>query len=620
MKFTKSDHALILSIFIFLGPSLSSVLSAPSVPTDVTILSRKDFIGHNFYSVADALEYLTSLNFQKEGARGSKTTAKMRGRSSDSHTLVLLDGRILNRDSDGEVNLSLVPINIVERIEITRGGSSSAYGAEALGGAIHIVTGRPHAEGLLVDLETAVGRGGVKNSMGRFLGRSNWGDITYLPSKEVSGGFQDLNETEATTNFGKLTRSFNGKGYWGAEYFFQESEAGITNGTPVPFEEWDRHKEKAPSTFLQEQHKESQFAKISLGSPMIRGGTFYLDAAQSWGDQELKNSLTGFVLSDRKNKVQTFDLKYRKKGFEAGGAHFASTDERRGETRRRKFQSGFYLLNKWDSKKWVFQPSFRVDNMSTAETEYNPRLVVIRNFEADWTISGSAQTSFRSPSFEELYFSTDNSHNPNLNSEKLASYDLGFSFHPGDKFKLGSTAFFQELKKGILMDPAGQRLENKGKEESAGAETEMEFHAGEKEGLFKISALLNWTYQRSIRSSGNGGGFVPTQMTPRNLVNFKLIHHMPRKTTLINELRYKSWAYQYDDNQGARLPSYYVWNFRYQKRILAAHVHFAVENILGRRYADDVVYFTNDSGVSSSAMVPQSAQTFWAGISIEFIN
>jgi len=618
MKTYKFGGLFILGFALF--PALNSFCGEPALPTDVTILTRQDFAGQNFYSVGDALESLTSFNFAKEGTRGSKITAKMRGAGSAKEILVLLDGKPLNTNNDGPVDLSQIPLNMVDRIEITRGGASSSTSAEAPGGAINILTSRPNHEGLQVDLGAGIARTGVKTSLGRFLGRSNLGDLTYLPSRQAAGGLQDNNETDSETHFGNISRSFNGKGYWGLEYYFQNSAVDLANGTPVPMSLWNGHLEQTASTPFFNSDTNFQQAKLILASPLIAGGTFYFDALKNWRKESEKDRRTGFLLSEQKVNSGTTDLKWKKGNFEIGGDLKNYTEERPAQSNQFKYQRGAFLSNKWEVKNWTFLPALRYDHLSNAKGIFNPRLVTIFSPGPEWIISGSAQKSFLAPTFDELHFSTDNSHNPGLIPETHISYDLGFAFRPNGHFKIGSTGFFKKGKDLILLNPVSHRLANFGRLESEGAETEMEINTGENNKFLNFSTLFNWTCQRSRRSRDNGAGFVATQMTPRHVLDLKLVQHLPKKTNLTNEVKYQSEQFQFDNEEGLRIPSHYVWNIRLQKNILAATIHLVVENVTSRRFTDDVVTFTDQNGMTSSAFVPQPGRTYWAGITIRFLD
>lgn len=68
--------------------------------------------------------------------RGFDTYASP-GANMDAKSLVLVDGNPL-----GSGNLSLIPLGIVDRVEVMRGPGSVLYGASAMGGVVNVITRR----------------------------------------------------------------------------------------------------------------------------------------------------------------------------------------------------------------------------------------------------------------------------------------------------------------------------------------------------------------------------------------------------------------------------------------------------------------------------------------------
>ena len=70
------------------------------------------------------------------------------GTNSAHNMVIMVDGVRLNENEQANTILSSIPIDTVERIEITRGGGSVLYGEGATGGVIQIVTRRAGTPGM----------------------------------------------------------------------------------------------------------------------------------------------------------------------------------------------------------------------------------------------------------------------------------------------------------------------------------------------------------------------------------------------------------------------------------------------------------------------------------------
>ena len=106
---------------------------------NVKLYTSDDINKNNYQSVAEVLEQTSGVEIQSTGGVGAAKKASIRG-SETNQVLVLLDGIPLNNQLGGSADLSKIPTNIIERIEVYEGGSSSKFGSGAIGGVIKITT------------------------------------------------------------------------------------------------------------------------------------------------------------------------------------------------------------------------------------------------------------------------------------------------------------------------------------------------------------------------------------------------------------------------------------------------------------------------------------------------
>ncbi|HEX6162651.1 MAG TPA: TonB-dependent receptor [Vicinamibacterales bacterium] len=119
------------------------------VPDSVTVIPGAEIEAKQQFTLASALRSVPGLTLQQNGGPGTVTSLFTRGGESD-FTLVLVDGVRVNSFGGG-LDLSQVPLQNVDRIEVLRGPQSALYGSDAIGGVIHVITrsgGAPaaHAE------------------------------------------------------------------------------------------------------------------------------------------------------------------------------------------------------------------------------------------------------------------------------------------------------------------------------------------------------------------------------------------------------------------------------------------------------------------------------------------
>ncbi len=165
--------------------------------SSVKILDSEKIDKSNSQSVAEILKQVSGLEIESTGGIGSAKRISIRG-SNTNQVLVLLDGIPLNNQSSANADLSKIPTNIVEKIEIYEGGSSSKFGSGAIGGAINIITKR-----------------NFKNEYKLNLSGGTYGYFNVEPG--ISGNYKNLsfylsyNSLQSKNNYNYNTLNTTGK-------------------------------------------------------------------------------------------------------------------------------------------------------------------------------------------------------------------------------------------------------------------------------------------------------------------------------------------------------------------------------------------------------------------------
>jgi len=107
--------------------------------SSVSVITRAQIEAYNAQSTGELVNKAIGTNFNSYGSLGAVQTVVIRGASS-SKNLIFLDGALLSSAHDGSVDLSIIPVSTIERIEIVKSGSGNLGKTNAIGGMVNIIT------------------------------------------------------------------------------------------------------------------------------------------------------------------------------------------------------------------------------------------------------------------------------------------------------------------------------------------------------------------------------------------------------------------------------------------------------------------------------------------------
>ena len=113
------------------------------LPVGVTVITADDLSKSASANLAEILAQFGLLHIRDSaGSPNQQLDLRGFGATGDQNTLVLLDGVRISENEQVPTQLSWIPIESIERIEVVRGGGAVLYGGGASGGTINIITRR----------------------------------------------------------------------------------------------------------------------------------------------------------------------------------------------------------------------------------------------------------------------------------------------------------------------------------------------------------------------------------------------------------------------------------------------------------------------------------------------
>ena len=469
--------------------------------SSVSVVTREDMERKNPSLAGDVLQGIPGVDVQRTGSLGGLENIKIRGGKS-THTLVMIDGFPVNSPSSGEFDISALPVNGFERVEIVRGAQSALYGSNAMSGVVNFLPrkgeeGRQYGAGLSGGSFNTLQWSGFGQGAGKgknfHLGVSGLKSDGILPNDDT-----DLFSFVGT---GEISAGERNRVHLVALTTDEERGIPIDDRGPDPVA---RRKRRDFLGGLRWETTVSKSVRLS-----VSGAEFdeFLHVSEP-PDPSLFGS-SNFQVKTRKtllrvegslkaNPISTtfVGFEYVKDRAQNDAVfRFPPFPDFVVDVSASTYNRSYFLQEELRFRKRTgVSLGARLDDNSEAGRKVNPKVAVFHQFDRiDVTLRSAYGRGFRVPTIVEKFDPT--SGNPDLSPESAISYEVGADFRPkGTRTVVSATYFYQDFR-GLIQQgeptpghPFGQ-LQNVGGAFSRGVETQATwwFHPA-------VGAGVSYTY------------------------------------------------------------------------------------------------------------------------------
>lgn len=558
-------------------------------PQDVSSVSRPEIIKRNHSNLEEVLKTMPGVEVYPTSGMGSRIS--IRGSGKSSGVLILLNGRPLNSNQSGSMDLNAIPVDLIESVTVFKPPVPVWLGPGGSDGAINIVTR---------EIKRSAGKretltGSVKAAGGSYgliqTGASQalkLGDGSLL----LSGTFnhRDGKRQNSDRNDGSVGINWSRSGKDGNKYELNGRYYQAQYGIPGPTDN------ETPNA-RQQYRKGSLDGRIA--GPLLETGSYTLN---SYGDLlNLKDrSQHGYTatLDDRKIglKLDTSWLDSAEKWeLRLGGMSEFDNYEHSLAGRHDRFRNG--LNAQLDKRFGDLTATVGARGDLTNDFGFNPggSLGLGWGIRKDWQIKARVGYVTNVPTFEQLYQSAHGSidqsrGNPDLKVEKVLTSDLGITYKIAKDSQVQATLFRVDTWD-LITSRRGADLIYR----------PINISGAERQGV-ELSAKYSWTTGLSSdlsfvwQQSKDKGLGTKLPYTPDIKAKTTIQYTLPTlKTRLEATLRYEGVRYSQVENLPTqKLDDYLTADLRITQpltfKTAKADLYVKIDNLLNADYQNHIGY------------------------------
>jgi iron complex outermembrane receptor protein/outer membrane receptor for ferrienterochelin and colicins len=622
--------------------------SKVNLATTVNTITVEEIKKLGAQSVADALDAVPGLDVQ---TNGKNTNLKLRG-FEQVNVKVLIDGVPAHESYFGSLDLDLIPVDSVARIEVTKGASSVLYGPNTMGGVINIITKKGGKEPV-TSFTTSFGENNTQNYMashggtqGKFNYRMSYGyrssdgfrlsndfdkdnNLTGLGTEfNEDGGTRDLSDYTKRTANAKLGYEYDtdSKIYLSFDYHNNEKGCPTSDSRYWKYNEWDQwqlnlvgqhdvtdritmkarafyvdHDDTLEDVSWDKDHStnpKKKWFETSSYDDKTFGGELqaYMDFGP-WSHLRL-----GMNYLKDNHKQQDFidqgpNPGYRdQEEYEADTYSFAAENEILALDKL-SMTVGFSYDTK-DPKKANNQPV--PDKMDA----FNPQAGIVYDLTDTFALHASVGKKTRFPQLKELYSKVAGG-NPDLEPQQTIAYEIGASKQFSDWLNLSMALFYNDIDDKIVYIRKEKINTNIGESTIKGVEFDVNLTP-----IDRLDINVNYTWLSSKDKADSSSHERDAENTPDHKINLGLGYAFDFGLSTFLQASYTSDQIEYDKQSNKiKYDSFYLLNARFVQKLpliygVDSEIFLNLKNLTDKDYEES-------NG-------PMPGRSFLAGMTVTF--
>ena len=459
----------------------------------VSVLSAEEIARRDASTLDQALESIPGVSVGRSAVTATNSlsirgSSDMRGGGVGNRVLLLVDGRPAITADTGGANWGMLPMNVVERVEVVKGALSPLYGSNAMGGVVNFITKKPtlsrstrlnvgwgyfqnQSESIrYTDQLTDFADGGIVHSNTY----RNLGYIFSLNGKD-SDGYRQNTDFSFYNAYGKVQYA----NQQDLKLSLALGKTALDRGYPHAWLIDNISPYRHPLNIAYEktndrQEKDSWNLDLSLKSPIKPGVKFaanlyhsrdYSRSLYNPDDMEGDNYPNGFTTDSDARKsggILQLDISRFRRNYVILGLDMQldSVDSHPADVMFGKHHAetlaGFFQDRIAVSDAFAVMLGARYDYRHLADSnnegQLSPKLGLTYQIDDDTALRFSLGQAFRAPSLAEIYIKQslhsglEFRENPDLKSEKLRAYaELGIKRDFFDLLKTDVSAFVYDF-------------------------------------------------------------------------------------------------------------------------------------------------------------------------------